>query len=72
MSRDLIAADRKVLNVESESRLGRRKVPVVQDYFTEWLQGCPTKEEKLARIYNGSCRRIKSEGELTQTVQTRS
>ena len=72
---DLISADRKILNVESESRLGHSNAPVVEDHFSEWLQG-PTKiqqkRKKLARVYNGSSRGFKSEGELTQTVQTRS
>ena len=41
-----VRLQRKILDIESESRLGHRKVPVVQDYFTEWLQGCPTKKRR--------------------------
>ena len=43
---DLITADRKILNVENESRSGHKKALIVQDDFTSWIQSHPTKSER--------------------------
>ena len=40
---DLITADQKVLNEESESRNNHRYAIVVQDLATQWIQAYPSK-----------------------------
>ena len=65
-SRDLISADRKILNFESESILGHSNMPVVEDFFSGWLQGCPTKiqqeRKKVARDLQWFLPRLQKRG----------
>ena len=43
---DLITADQKILNVENESRSGRKNASIVQDYFSNWIQSYPLENER--------------------------
>ena len=52
---DLITADHKVLNDESESRCRYRDAFIVEDEHTNWIQGLP-RERKRSRIQWVVCR----------------
>ena len=44
---DLVTADHKILNVENESRCGRKDALIVQDELTNWIQSYPMKKQCL-------------------------
>ena len=45
---DLITADHRVLNEESESQNNHRDAVVVQDLATQWIQSCPCKTKTFS------------------------
>ena len=59
---DLITADHKVLNEESESRNNHRYAVVVQDLATQWIQFIGAKQRlyrRRKRVYENSSNRCK-------------
>ena len=69
---DLITADYKVFNEESESRNNHRYAVVVQDLATQWIQSYPCKtmtSKETERVYESSSSRHRSQKLFILTIQ---
>ena len=66
---DIVSADQKILNEDSESRLHHRYAVVVRDLFADWIQAYPT-QSKTAHDTKKSLQRFLPLDPKTGTVYT--